>query len=227
MGSMAIFGSYIDKDRRLLGEAATIGGLDTGVALATGFIIFPACFAFGVAPDSGPGLVFITLPAVFSQMWLGELWGTLFFVFLSFAALSTVIAVFEGILSFFMDEWNWSRKKAVAFNVVAIPLLSIPCALGFNVLDFIQLPGVGDIQSIEDFLVSNNILPLGSLVFVIFCVSRRGWGWKNFLKEANTGKGLPYPNWLRWWMTIGVPILVIVILVMGWIPIVQSWIGMG
>ena len=225
MGSMAIFGSYIDKDRRLLGEAATIGALDTGVAIATGFIIFPACFAFGVAPDSGHGLVFITLPAVFSQMWLGELWGTLFFIFLSFAALSTVIAVFEGILSFFMDEWGWSRKKAVAFNIVAIPLLSIPCALGFNVLDFIQVPGVGDIQSIEDFLVSNNILPLGSLLFVAFCVSKRGWGWKNFLKEANTGKGLPYPNWLRWWMTVCVPILVIVILVMGWVPIIQSWIG--
>ncbi|MCI8469384.1 MAG: sodium-dependent transporter [Eggerthellaceae bacterium] len=227
MGSMTIFGSYIGKDRSLLGEAATIGALDTGVALATGLIIFPACFAFGVAPDSGPGLVFITLPSVFEQMWLGEVWGTLFFVFMSFAALSTVIAVFEGILSFAMDEWGWSRRRAVTVNLIAIPLLSLPCALGFNVLSDVVLPGVGDIQSIEDFLVSNNILPLGSLVFVGFCVSRRGWGWDNFLAEANTGRGLRFPSWLRPWMRFGVPTLVLVILAMGWLPIIQVWLGLG
>ena len=226
MGSMAIFGSYIGKDRSLMGEAATIGALDTGVALATGLIIFPACFAFGVAPDSGPGLVFITLPSVFEQMWLGHLWGTLFFVFMSFAALSTVIAVFECILSFAMDQWGWSRKKAVIFNLIAIPVLSLPCALGFNVLSGVELPGVGNIQAIEDFLVSNNILPLGSLVFVAFCVSKRGWGWDNFLAEANAGSGLRFPAWIRPWMRFGVPTLVIVILALGWLPIIQTWLGM-
>ena len=226
MGSMAIFGSYIGKDRSLMGEAATIGALDTGVALATGLIIFPACFAFGVAPDSGPGLVFITLPSVFEQMWLGHLWGTLFFVFMSFAALSTVIAVFECILSFAMDQWGWSRKKAVIFNLIAIPVLSLPCALGFNVLSGVELPGVGNIQAIEDFLVSNNILPLGSLVFVAFCVSKRGWGWDNFLAEVNTGSGLRFPAWIRPWMRFGVPTLVIVILALGWLPIIQTWLGM-
>ena len=223
MGSMTIFGSYIDKHRSLMGEAATIGALDTGVALATGLIIFPACFAFGVAPDSGPGLVFITLPSVFEQMWLGQVWGTLFFVFMSFAALSTVIAVFEGILRFSMDQWGWSRKRAVIVNLIAIPLLSLPCALGFNVLSDVVMPGVGDIQTVEDFLVSSNIMPLGSLVFVLFCVSRRGWGWKNFLAEANEGTGLKFPGWLHNWMRFGVPVLVVIILIMGWVPIVTSW----
>ncbi len=223
MGSMTIFGSYIDKHRSLMGEAATIGALDTGVALATGLIIFPACFAFGVAPDSGPGLVFITLPSVFEQMWLGQVWGTLFFVFMSFAALSTVIAVFEGILRFSMDQWGWSRKRAVIVNLIAIPLLSLPCALGFNVLSHVVMPGVGDIQTVEDFLVSSNIMPLGSLVFVLFCVSRRGWGWKNFLAEANEGTGLKFPGWLHNWMRFGVPVLVVIILIMGWVPIVTSW----
>ena len=227
MGSMAIFGSYIGKDRSLMGEAATIGALDTGVALATGLIIFPACFAFGVAPDSGPGLVFITLPSVFEQMWLGHLWGTLFFIFMSFAALSTVIAVFECILSFAMDQWGWTRRKAVIFNLIAIPLLSLPCALGFNVLSGVELAGVGNIQSIEDFLVSNNILPLGSLVFVAFCAGKRGWGWDNFLAEANSGSGLKFPAWIRPWMRFGVPTLVIVILALGWLPIIQTWIGMA
>ncbi len=225
MGSMTIFGSYIDKHRSLMGEAATIGALDTGVALATGLIIFPACFAFGVAPDSGPGLVFITLPSVFEQMWLGQVWGTLFFVFMSFAALSTVIAVFEGILRFSMDQWGWSRKRAVIVNLIAIPLLSLPCALGFNVLSDVVMPGVGDIQTVEDFLVSSNIMPLGSLVFVLFCVSRRGWGWKNFLAEANEGTGLKFPAWLYHWMCFGVPVLVVIILIMGWIPIVSAWLA--
>lgn len=151
------------------------------------------------------------------------MWGTLFFVFMSFAALSTVIAVFEGILRFSMDEWGWSRKRAVTVNLIAIPLLSLPCALGFNVLSDVVMPGVGDIQTVEDFLVSSNIMPLGSLVFVLFCVSRRGWGWKNFLAEANEGEGLKFPRWLRPWMRFGVPVLVVIILVMGWVPIVSSW----
>ena len=178
-----------------------------------------------MAPDSGPGLVFITLPSVFEQMWLGQVWGTLFFVFMSFAALSTVIAVFEGILRFSMDQWGWSRKRAVIVNLIAIPLLSLPCALGFNVLSDVVMPGVGDIQTVEDFLVASNITPLGSLVFVLFCVSRRGWGWKNFLAEANEGTGLKFPGWLHNWMRFGVPVLVVIILIMGWVPIVTAWLA--
>ena len=142
---------------------------------------------------------------------------------MSFAALSTVIAVFEGILRFSMDQWGWSRKRAVTVNLIAIPLLSLPCALGFNVLSDVVMPGVGDIQTVEDFLVSSNIMPLGSLVYVLFCVSRRGWGWKNFLAEANEGEGLKFPRWLRPWMRFGVPVLVVIILIMGWVPIVSSW----
>lgn len=219
IGSMEIFGSYIDKDYALTGEAIRIAGLDTIVALGTGLIIFPACFAFNVAPDSGPGLVFITLPAVFEQMWLGNFWATLFFLLMSFAAISTVIAVFEGILSFWMDEWNMSRRRAVAINIVLIPLLSLPCALGFNVWSGIEIPAIGNIQAIEDFLVSNNFLVIGSLVFVLFCVSKRGWGWNNFLKEANSGNGMRFPTWLYNWMRFGVPVLIVLILIMGWLPI--------
>ena len=152
------------------------------------------------------------------------MWGTLFFVFMSFAALSTVIAVFEGILRFSMDQWGWSRKRAVTVNLIAIPLLSLPCALGLQrALRMWSCPGVGDIQTVEDFLVSSNIMPLGSLVYVLFCVSRRGWGWKNFLAEANEGEGLKFPRWLRPWMRFGVPVLVVIILIMGWVPIVSSW----
>ncbi len=227
MGSMAIFGSYINKDHSLMGEAATVGILDTLVALTTGLIIFPACFAFGVSPDSGPGLIFQTLPPVFEQMPFGAAWGVLFFILMSFAALSTVIAVFEGICAWCMDQWGWDRKKAVLVNGIAIPLLSIPCALGFNVLSGVVVPGIGDIQAIEDFIVSNNILPLGSLVFVMFCVSKRGWGWENFLAEVNAGKGLRFPRFLYNWMRFGVPALVIVILVMGWMPIIKVWFGLG
>lgn len=223
IGSMEIFGSYINKQYSLMGEAVRIAGLDTFVAIATGLIIFPACFAFGVSPDSGPGLVFSTLPAVFAQMPGGNIFATLFFVLMGFAAISTVIAVFEGILSFWMDEWNMSRKRAVGINIVLIPLLSLPCALGFNVWSGVELPGIGNIQSIEDFLVSNNFLVIGSLVFVLFCVIRKGWGWKSFLAEANTGKGMRFPRWLHNWMRFGVPMLILVILVSGWIPIIQSW----
>lgn len=225
IGSMEIFGSYINKKYTLMGEATRIAGLDTFVAIATGLIIFPACFAFGVSPDSGPGLVFATLPAVFGQMPGGNFFATLFFILMGFAAISTVIAVFEGILSFWMDEWNMTRKKAVVINVILIPLLSLPCALGFNVWSGVELPGIGDIQSIEDFLVSNNLLVIGSLVFVLFCVTKRGWGWKNFLAEANEGQGMRFPKWLYNWMRFGVPLLIIIILLTGWIPLIATWIG--
>ena len=225
IGSMEVFGSYIGKERSLTGESVRIMGLDTVVAIMAGLIIFPACFAFGVSPDQGPGLVFVTLPSVFNQMPLGQLWGCLFFVFLSFAALSTVIAVFENLICFSMDRWNWERKKAVVFIAVLLTILSLPCALGFNVWSGVQIPGLGDIQGIEDFIVSNNMLPLGSLLYLIFCISKSGWGWKNFLAEADSGEGMRFPARVLPWLKFGVPILIIIIFIMGWIPKFALWLG--
>ena len=215
IGAIAIFGSYIDKSHSLGGEALRICGLDTFVAFVAGLIIFPACSAYGVAPGTGPSLVFITLPNIFNEMPMGRLWGTLFFVFLSFAAMSTIIAVFENIISFSMDMWGWSRKKAVAVNCVAVLLLSAPCALGFNLWSGFTVLGM-DISSIEDFLVSQNVLPLGSLVYLVFCVSRRGWGWDNFLAEANTGAGLKFPKGVRPYVTYVLPVVVLFIFFMGY-----------
>ena len=227
MGSMAIFGSYIGKDRRLTGETVRVGVLDTLVALMAGLVIFPSCFAFGVEPASGPSLVFITLPIVFNAMPLGQLWGTLFFLFMSFAALSTVIAVFETIMAFSMDQWGVRREKACLVNGALIALLSIPCVLGFNVLSGATIPGIGDIQSIEDFLVSNNILPLGGLFLVMFVTSKRGWGWKNFLAEADTGEGLRFPAWSYRYMKYVLPVGIVIIFVLGYAPIVSTWLGIS
>ena len=227
VGSMSIFGSYIDKRYRLTGEALRVAGLDTLVAIMAGLIIFPACFAFAVEPGSGPGLVFVTLPSVFGQMPMGQLWGALFFVFMSFAALSTIIAVFENLISWSMDKWGWSRRTAVARTAVIVCVLSLPCALGFNVLAGVQIPAIGDIQSIEDFIVSNNLLPLGSLFYVLFCVSRGGWGWDNFLAEADTGKGIRFPRWSKLWLKFGIPALILVIFVMGYVPKFAVWLGMA
>lgn len=227
MGSMAIFGSYIGKDRRLTGEAVRVGVLDTLVALMAGLVIFPSCFAFGVEPASGPSLVFITLPIVFNAMPLGQLWGTLFFLFMSFAALSTVIAVFETIMAFSMDQWGVCREKACLVNGALIALLSIPCVLGFNVLSGVAIPGIGDIQSIEDFLVSNNILPLGGLFLVMFVTSKRGWGWKNFLAEADTGEGLRFPAWSYRYMKYVLPVGMVIVFVLGYAPIVSTWLGIS
>ena len=216
IGSMAIFGSYIDKDRSLMGESASILVLDTSVALMSGLIIFPACFAFGVNPGEGPSLVFVTLPNIFNEMAGGRIWGTLFFVFMSFAALSTVIAVFENIISFAMDLWNWTRKKAVLVNIVAVTILSIPCVLGFNVWSDVSILGFG-IMDFEDFMVSNNLLPLGSLVYLFFCVSKYGWGWDNFMAEENQGKGMKFPKWIRIYVTYILPLIVLFIFVQGYI----------
>ena len=227
LGSMAIFGSYIGKDRRLTGEAVRVGVLDTLVALMAGLVIFPSCFAFGVEPASGPSLVFITLPIVFNAMPLGQLWGTLFFLFMSFAALSTVIAVFETIMAFSMDQWGVRREKACLVNGALLALLSIPCVLGFNVLSGVAIPGIGDIQSIEDFLVSNNILPLGGLFLVMFVTSKRGWGWKNFLAEADTGEGLRFPAWSYRYMRYVLPVGIVIIFVLGYAPIVSTWLGIS
>lgn len=216
IGAMAIFGSYIGKERALMGESARVAALDTLVALCSGLIIFPACFAYGVQPDSGPSLIFITLPNIFNHMPLGRVWGSLFFVFMSFAAFSTVLGVFENIVSCTMDLSGWSRKKACLFNGILMLLLSMPCVLGFNVLSKFQPlgPGTG-VLDLEDFVVSNLLLPLGSLIFIFFCTSRYGWGWKNFTKEANSGKGLKVQRWMRGYMCYVLPVLVAVILVLG------------
>lgn len=218
IGAIAIFGSYIGKDRTLTGETINVVALDTIVALVAGLIIIPACFAYNVNPGEGPGLVFITLPNIFVNMPLGQLWGSLFFLFMSFAALTTIIAVFENILSFTMDLKGCSRKKAILLNLVLIFVLSLPCALGFNVLSDIQPLGAGStIQDLEDFIVSNNLLPIGSLMYLLFCTSRYGWGWKNFTKEANTGKGIKFPNWIRPYVSYILPIIIIVIFIQGYI----------
>lgn len=217
IGALAIFGSYIGKDRSLTGEAIQIGILDTFVALTAGLIIFPACFSFGVDQTQGVGLVFVTLPNVFNQMAGGRFWGALFFIFMSFAALSTIIAVFENILNFAMELWGWSRKKAVLINGAAILILSMPCILGFNVWSGFQPFGPGStIQDLEDFIISNNLLPLGSLVYLLFCVTRYGWGWKNFVAEADTGNGLKFPKWARPYLTFVLPLIVLIIFVMGY-----------
>lgn len=217
IGAMAIFGSYLDKNRSLAGEAASIGILDTFVALMAGMIIIPACFSFEIEPDAGPSLIFITLPQIFNQMTGGRIWGTLFFLFLSFAALSTVIAVFENIISFAIDLFGVSRTKAVLINIVLVSLLSMPAVLGFNVLSSIQPLGAGTgIMDLEDFLVSNNLLPLGSLVYLMFCTQNRGWGWNHFIKEANSGSGKKFPLFIRGYMTYGIPLLIVVIYLKGY-----------
>ena len=217
IGSMEIFGSYLDKSRRLTGEALSVMGLDTFVALMAGIIIIPACFAYGIQPDSGPSLLFITLPNVFNHMTGGSIWGTAFFIFMTFAALSTVIAVFENILSMTMEIFKWDRKKAVKRNIVLVILLSMPAVLGYNVLSGIQPIGAGStIMDLEDFLVSYNLLPLGSLLAVLFCTKKNGWGWNNFLQETDTGEGMRYPKFVYPYVRFGVPLLIIIIYIKGY-----------
>ncbi len=217
IGAMAIFGSYIGRSRSLTGEAVHICVLDTVVAFLAGLIIFPACFAFGVNPGEGPGLVFVTLPNIFNQMSAGRLWGVLFFVFMSFAALSTIIAVFENIISFSKDLWGLDRKKASLINGIGIAILSLPCALGFNIWNFIQPMGAGStVQDLEDFVISNNLLPIGSLIYLLFCTSRYGWGWKKFTEEADAGAGLKFPKWSRLYVSYVLPVIVLIIFVMGY-----------
>ena len=210
MGCMAIFGSYIDKKRSLLGESVNIALLDTFVAISSGLIIIPACFAYGVEVNAGPSLIFETIPNIFNNMAGGRFWGALFFVFMSFAALSTVLTVFEGIIASTMDLFGWSRKKACIINCIIMLVLSLPCALGFNVLSFIQPFGDGTtIMDVEDFIVSNLVLPLGSLVFVLFCTSKKGWGWKNYMAEVNEGKGLKVKNFMYGYMKFVLPVIIL------------------
>ena len=216
MGCMAIFGSYINKERSLMGESVNIAVLDTFVAFSSGLIIFPACFAYGVEVNSGPSLIFKTIPNIFNHMPGGRFWGSLFFVFLSFAALSTIFTVFEAIIASTMDMFSWSRRKACVINGVLLLVLSLPCALGFNLLDFIKPFGEGtNIMDLEDFIVSNIFLPVGSICFVLFCTSKKGWGWKNFTKEANEGKGLKFPNFLRVYCSYVLPVIILGILIIG------------
>ena len=223
MGSLAIFGSYIGKDRSLLGESVNVALLDTFVAVASGLIIFPACSAYGVDVTSGPKLLFITLPNIFNNIPLGRLWGSLFFVFMSFAALSTVLAVFECIIANTIDLWGLSRKKACIINGILLFLLSVPCCLGFNILSGFQPLGAGStILDLEDTAVSNFILPLGSFVFILFCVTKKGWGWDNFVNEANTGKGLKIKRFMKGYMTYVLPVLVMFVVMIGLVGLVNG-----
>jgi NSS family neurotransmitter:Na+ symporter len=218
IGSMAIFGSYLGKDKKLMGESITVTALDTVSALMAGFVIFPACFAFGVNPGAGPGLIFVTLPPIFDTMPAGRFWGVLFFLLMTFAGLATTVAVFENIMSFAMDVKGWSRRKSCIVNCFALCILAIPCALGFNLWSGFEPLGAGtNVLDLEDFIISNNILPLGIVVYIIFCVSKKGWGWKNFLKEANSGTGIGFPEVGKFFYAWILPIFIIVILIMGYI----------
>lgn len=220
IGSLAIFGSYLGKERRLLGESINIAVIDTAISLIAGLIIFPACFAFNVDPGEGPGLIFVTLPNIFNSMAGGRIWGSLFFIFMSFAAFSTVIAVFENIISFGVDLWGWSRKKASIINMFLLIVLSMPVVLGFNVLSWIQPLGEGTgILDLEDFIISYNLLPLGSLVYLLFCVTRYGWGFNKYMDEMNTGEGMKMPRALRGYLTWVLPVIILVVLIQGYINV--------
>ncbi len=216
IGAMAIFGSYLEKEHTLLGEAVNVAVLDTFVAITAGLIIFPACFAFGVNPDSGPTLIFITLPNVFISMMGGRVWGSLFFLFMSFAALSTVIAVFENIIACCMELFHLERKKAAWTNLAVITLLSLPCALGYNVLGSFQPMGPGSaVLDLEDFIVSNLLLPLGSLVYLLFCTWKAGWGMEGYKKEVNEGTGIKVPAWAFGYLKFVLPLMIIGVFLQG------------
>ena len=216
MGSMMIFGSYIGKERALVGEGIQITLLDTFVAIMAGLIIFPACFSYGVQPDQGPALIFVTLPNVFVNMAGGRIWGTLFFLFMTFACFSTIIAVFENIISFWIDMFGISRKKSVLINTIIILIASLPCVFGFNIWSGFQILGQ-NVLGMEDFLVSNILLPVGSLVYLLFCVTKFGWGFDNYLDECNTGKGIKFSKALKPYFKYVLPVLVLILIVQGFI----------
>lgn len=215
VAAMEIFGSYMSRDNTLAGEGVRICALDTFVAIASGLIIFPACFSYGVEVNAGPQLIFITLPNVFVNMQGGRIWGILFFLFMTFASFSTVIAVFENIMSFCMDMFGMSRKKAALINCIIILIASLPCVLGYNVWSNLHPIGGRDVLDSEDFLVSNLLLPLGSLVYLLFCVTKWGWGFDHYLEEANTGKGLKLGRFLKPYFQFILPILILIILIQG------------
>lgn len=215
IAAMEIFGSFMSKDNTLGGESVRICVLDTFVAVMSGLIIFPACFSFGIQPDQGPSLIFVTLPNVFVNMAGGRLWGTLFFLFMTFASFTTVIAVFENLISSCMDNFGWNRKKSVIVNCLFILFASLPCVLGYNVWKDVKLIGGRDVLDSEDFIVSNLLLPIGSLIYLLFCVTKWGWGFDKYLEEANTGKGFKIPKWMKWPFMIVLPVLILVILITG------------
>lgn len=215
IGSMLIFGSYQSDKTSILKESTTIAALDTFVAITAGLIIFPACFAFGVNPDSGESLVFITLPNIFNSMSLGRLWGSLFFLFMTFAAFSTVIAVFENICSITMDIWNISRKKASVINIFVLSIASLPCIFGYNILSGIKPLGQPHFLALEDYLVSNILLPIGSLVLVLFCTWKGGWGIDNYFKEVNKGDGIKMPRWLTPYLKFVIPVIILIVFLSG------------
>lgn len=215
VGAMEIFGSYMAKDNTLASESVRICCLDTFVALMAGLIIFPACFSFGVQPDAGPSLIFVTLPNVFVNMAGGRIWGTLFFLFMSFASFSTVIAVFENLIAGCIDNFGWSRKKASVINCIFILIASIPCVLGYNIWSNLHFIGGRDVLDSEDFLVSNLLLPLGSLVFLLFCVTKWGWGFDKYLAEANIGQGIRISKKFKYYFRFVLPVLILIILVQG------------
>lgn len=217
IGALAIFGSYIGKERSLTGEAVSVALLDTMVAFMAGLIIFPACFAYQIESTAGPSLIFITLPNVFNHMAGGRIWGTMFFLFMSFAAFSTIIAVFQNIISFATDLTGCSVRKAVAWNIVAIIILSVPCVLGFNLWSGFAPLGEGStVLDLEDFILSNNLLPIGSMLYLLFCTSRYGWGFKNFMAEANEGEGIHFPAWARIYVSYILPLIVLGIFIQGY-----------
>lgn len=215
IAAMEIFGSYMSKDHTLGGEAIRICVLDTFVAVTAGLIIFPACFSFGVQPDAGPQLIFVTLPNVFVNMAGGRIWGTLFFLFMIFASFSTVVAVFQNLLASCNDVFGWSLKKASLINCIFVLVASMPCVFGYNIWDMVRLIGGRDVLDTEDFIVSNLLLPIGSLVYLLFCVSKWGWGFDKYLEEANTEKGFKIPTWLKPYFQFVLPVLIVIILVQG------------
>ncbi len=215
VGAMEIFGSYMSEKHTLVGESVRIVALDTFVALMAGLIIFPACFSFNVEPGQGPALIFMTLPKIFLTMPGGRIWGSLFFLFMTFASFSTVTAVFESLIAAGMDNLGWSRLQAVIINCVFLLIASLPCVLGYNVWKHIHLIGARDVLDSEDFIVSNLLLPIGSLVYALFCVTSKGWGWDNYLRECNRGEGAKLPGWLRPVFTAVLPLLIVILLVQG------------
>ena len=215
MGSIEIFGSYMSKDHALTGEAIRICALDTFVAIISGLIIFPACFSYNIKPDAGPSLIFITLPDVFINMAGGRIWGTLFFLFMTFASFSTVTAVFENLVACTNDNFGWSRGKSIAVNCIFMLIASLPCVFGFNIWSDVNLIGARGILDSEDFLVSNLILPAGSLIFLLFCVTRLGWGFDNYIAEVNTGDGMKLPGALKWYLKLVLPVLILIIFIQG------------
>ncbi|WP_022760556.1 MULTISPECIES: sodium-dependent transporter [unclassified Butyrivibrio] len=218
IGALEIFGSYMSKENSLTGEAVRICALDTFVAIISGLIIFPACFSYNVEPGQGPALIFITLPKVFLNMNLGRLWGTLFFIFMTFASFSTVTAVFENLVAFLTDNLGWSRGKSIFVNCIFILVASIPCVLGYNVWSDLHIIGARDVLDSEDFIVSNILLPLGSLIFLLFCTTKFGWGFDKYIEETNTGVGMKMPHILKYYFKFILPILIAIILIQGLLP---------